>query len=184
MRKNPTDRPRDSLRHLPRNCTVEAIAGLGLATDAGRRAARLRVATRLARRLTDATLLAACRARGLRHVSTGVAAAHALAALAVPEDRPARATAAAAAEHPDPTAPPLDAVAEVLALVVARHAGLRDAAGHRLPGGALVFDEDGNGMAVSADPHPGDAREAARDALDLLAARGVTAAHRGGEGAR
>lgn len=164
MRKHHDSRPRDGSRSLPRSCPIGATAGLDPATDAGRQNARLRVATRLARRLTDATLLAACRARGLRHVSTGVAAAHALAALAVPDEgsppvpaaapaRPAASSATEPATHPDPLV--LSALAEVLAIVVARHAGVRGAAGR-------------------GEVRPaGGAHEAARDALDLLAARGI-----------
>lgn len=157
MRKHHDSRLRDDLRFLPPGCAAEATAGLDLTTGAGRAAARLRVATRLARRLTDATLLAACRARGLRHVSTGVAAAHALAALAVTDDAPT-------GREIRPADPPvLCALAEVLAIVVARHAGVRDRAG-----------------GPSEVRPAGDAREAAQDALDLLAARGVAVGRGGG----
>ena len=58
-----------------------------MATDAGRSAARLRVATSLARNLKASTLVASCRANGIRHITTGVAAAHALASISIPEDQ-------------------------------------------------------------------------------------------------
>jgi hypothetical protein len=70
---------------LPATFLPNAAKGLDLTTPAGRDAARLRLATNLARNLLADTLLAACRANRIRHVRTGHAAAHALAAVAIAE---------------------------------------------------------------------------------------------------
>lgn len=75
---------RDELAALPRTFLTDAVKGLDLTTETGRAAARLRVATDLARSMKAATLLKACRANGIRHVTAGHQAAHALAAIAVP----------------------------------------------------------------------------------------------------
>src|SRR4051812_6899924 len=75
---------REQLAALPRTFLDDAVQGLDLTTETGRTAARLRVATDLARCLKAATLLKACRANGIRHITAGHQAAHALASLAVP----------------------------------------------------------------------------------------------------
>ncbi|MCB4825496.1 hypothetical protein [Roseicella aerolata] len=59
-------------------------AGADLTTEAGCAAARLRMAAALSRSVEGTTLLQCCRAKGLRHVCTELAAAHALASLAIP----------------------------------------------------------------------------------------------------
>ncbi len=68
----------------------------------------------------------------------------------------------------------LDALAEVLAPVVSRHASVRDDAGVWLATSEPVHDAQGVPFWVRADLHPGDARDAARDLVDLLEARGLT----------
>jgi hypothetical protein len=68
---------------LPRHFVPDAVAGLDLRTEAGCTAARLRMATDLARSLKADTLIRCCRAAGIRHVTTGHQAAHALAAATI-----------------------------------------------------------------------------------------------------
>lgn len=75
---------REQLAALPRAFLDDAVKGLDLTTETGRATARLRVATDLARHLKAATLVKACRLNGIRHISSGHQAAHALAAIAVP----------------------------------------------------------------------------------------------------
>src|SRR4051794_16634419 len=76
---------RDQLAQLPQVFAADVAAGLDVTTPAGREAARLRVACRLAKNLRATTLVKACRVCGLRVPQTGPAAAHALAALAIPD---------------------------------------------------------------------------------------------------
>src|SRR4051812_9930378 len=64
----------------------------------------------------------------------------------------------------------LDALAEVLAHVVSRHGSVRDDAGCWIGSAQDVLGEP---FEVVADLHPGDARDAGRDLLDGLAARGL-----------
>src|SRR4051812_23345850 len=66
---------------------TRAVSGLDLSSLENREWARLRLASALARDFTEATLLAACRARGVSHVRTGQAAAFCLAGLAIPEPK-------------------------------------------------------------------------------------------------
>jgi hypothetical protein len=73
------------LGDVPRLYAVDAVAGLDLRIAAHRARARLRVAVDLSRGLRETTLIRVCRAHGLRHIANGVAAAHALARIAVPE---------------------------------------------------------------------------------------------------
>ena len=79
-----TMRTTHELAVLPRMFVPDATAGLDLKTEAGCSAARLRMATDLARGLKADTLIRCCRAAGIRHVTTGHQAAHALAAAAFP----------------------------------------------------------------------------------------------------
>jgi hypothetical protein len=74
-------RTRAELAALPRLFVPDAVDGLDVSTESGLAAARLRLAVDLSRSLKASTLVAVCRAHGLRHISTGVAAAHALASL-------------------------------------------------------------------------------------------------------
>jgi hypothetical protein len=60
---------------LPKGFVPNAVAGLDLRTEAGCAAARLRMATSLARSLKADTLVRCCRALGMRHVTTGRAMA-------------------------------------------------------------------------------------------------------------
>ena len=70
--------------------------------------------------------------------------------------------------------PMLDALADVLAQVVSRHGSVRDDAGCWIGSAQDVLGEP---FEVAAALHPGDARDAGRDLLDGLAARGL-AIHR------
>ena len=79
-----TMRSLGELAVLPRLFAPDAVAGLDLKTEAGCAAARLRMATELARSLKADTLIRCCRAAGIRHVTTGHQAAHALAAATLP----------------------------------------------------------------------------------------------------
>ena len=72
------------LAMLPRSFVPDAVAGLHLQTEADCTSARLRMATELARSLKADTLIRCCRAAGIRHVSTGHQAAHALATATIP----------------------------------------------------------------------------------------------------
>ncbi len=54
-----------------------------MSTDAGRSAARIRMAADLARCLKANTLVSCCRANGIKHITTGRAAAHALASITI-----------------------------------------------------------------------------------------------------
>jgi hypothetical protein len=67
----------------------------------------------------------------------------------------------------------LAAVADVLCAVTSRHASVRDDDG-ACPAPSFVYDLTGEGFGISAELHPGDATDAARDLLDLLAARGFS----------
>jgi hypothetical protein len=79
-----TMRSPGELAVLPRHFVPDAVAGLDVHTEAGCAAARLRMATNLARSLKADTLIRCCRAAGIRHVTTGHQAAHALAAATLP----------------------------------------------------------------------------------------------------
>jgi hypothetical protein len=67
----------------------------------------------------------------------------------------------------------LDALAEVLAHVVSRHASVRDDGATWLRTDEVVSDHLGNRFTVSAALHPGEARDAARDLQDRLALHGL-----------
>lgn len=71
------------LAALPQGFVPEAVAGLDLRTEAGCAAARLRLATNLARCLKAETLMRCCRALGIQHITSGHQAAHALAAATI-----------------------------------------------------------------------------------------------------
>jgi hypothetical protein len=75
---------RDELAALPATFLPNAAKGLDLTCADDRAAARLRLATALARALLSDTLVRACRIHGIKHVRSGHQAANALAALAVP----------------------------------------------------------------------------------------------------
>ncbi|MDO9714026.1 hypothetical protein [Paracraurococcus lichenis] len=72
------------LAALSRAHVPAAIAGLDLQTEEGCIAARLRLATSLARSRTTEALLCTCRVLGMRHVAQGHQAAYALAVVAIP----------------------------------------------------------------------------------------------------
>ncbi|MDO9714025.1 hypothetical protein [Paracraurococcus lichenis] len=71
----------------------------------------------------------------------------------------------------------LDTIGEVLGTVVGRNASVRDSGDCWLGRYEVVHDDLGNGFTVTAALHPGEARDAARDLLDGLAAHGL-AVHR------
>ncbi|MDO9712382.1 hypothetical protein [Paracraurococcus lichenis] len=71
----------------------------------------------------------------------------------------------------------LDTISEVLGTVVARNGAVRDSGECWLNSHEVVHDGLGNGFTVRAALHPGEARDAARDLLDGLAAHGL-AVHR------
>ncbi len=73
------------LRDLPRSYAAEAARGLDTSTPDGCAAARLRMAADLARFMKAGTLVRAARVAGIRHVTAGHQAAHALASAAFPE---------------------------------------------------------------------------------------------------
>ena len=79
-----TMRSPGELAVLPRFFIPDAVAGLDLMTETGCAAARLRMATDLARSLKADTLIRCCRVAGIRHVTTGHQAAQALAAATLP----------------------------------------------------------------------------------------------------
>jgi hypothetical protein len=76
-------RTAQQLAVLPLAFVPDAVAGLNVQTDEGCAAARLRLATDLAGSLKASTLISVCRALGIRHVTQGHQAAHALAAATI-----------------------------------------------------------------------------------------------------
>ncbi|MDO9713641.1 hypothetical protein [Paracraurococcus lichenis] len=71
----------------------------------------------------------------------------------------------------------LDTISEGLGTVVARNGAVRDSGDCWLNSHEVVHDSLDNGFTVRAALHPGEARDAARDLLDGLAAHGL-AVHR------
>ena len=68
----------------------------------------------------------------------------------------------------------IEMVAEILGAAVSRHASVRDSMNVWLHDNEPLHDHLGIAVTVAAALHPGDARDAARDLLDQLAARGLT----------
>ncbi|MCB4825495.1 hypothetical protein [Roseicella aerolata] len=77
---------------------------------------------------------------------------------------------------------PLETLAEVLASVVSRHGAVVDSGSTWLRPDELVRDHLGCEFTVSAAIHPGEARDAARDLADLLAAHGLGVVRLAGKG--
>jgi hypothetical protein len=97
---------------------------LDVSTDAGRAAARLRVAYHLSRNLLANTLVKACRANGIRHICTGPAACPFPGAARLP--RTQHGGRPISAPITVPGIGTLETLAEALTLVVARHGSVRD----------------------------------------------------------